>query len=146
MPAGQKLKNLRNQRNITVREVEQASPRIADAKRDKRFCISNGWLAQLENGIPEPSIPKLFSLSVIYHADFLDLVSLYHVDVDDKEKYEPVANPHLTQLISEKSNGNSGAQPLTNLIPNLEMFSARQGTEDDQQANIVYGYLGSADF
>lgn len=146
MPAGQKLKNLRNQRNITVREVEQASRRIADAKRDKRFCISNGWLAQLENGISEPSICKLFSLSVIYHADFLDLVSLYNVDVDDKEKYEPVANPHLTQLIAEKSNGNTGAQPLTNLIPNFEMLSAQQLTEDAQQANTVYGYLGSADF
>jgi len=142
VPAGQKLKDLRNQRNITVREVEQASRRIADAKRDKRFCISNGWLAQLENGISEPSIPKLFSLSVIYHANFLDLLSLYNVDVDDKEKYEPVANPHLTQLIS----GNGGAQPLTNLIPNFEMLSARQVAEDDQQANILYGYLGSADF
>jgi len=50
MPAGQKLKALRNSRNITVREVERASSRIAEAKRDKRFRISNGWLAQLEKG------------------------------------------------------------------------------------------------
>src|ERR1044072_9724950 len=84
--AGQELKTLRNRRNITVREVEHASRRIADAKGDRRFCISNGWLAQLENGASEPSICKLFSLSVIYRADFLDLVRLYNVDVDDKEK------------------------------------------------------------
>jgi len=64
MPAGQKLKVLRNVRNITVREVEQASRRIAEAKGDKRFQISNGWLAQLEKGVSEPSICKLFSLSV----------------------------------------------------------------------------------
>ncbi|HET9479607.1 MAG TPA: hypothetical protein VFO72_09695, partial [Pyrinomonadaceae bacterium] len=62
MAAGQQLKLLRNRRNITVREVEQASRRIADAKKDKRFQISNGWLAQLENGVSEPSICKLFSL------------------------------------------------------------------------------------
>ena len=68
MPAGQKLKSLRNKRNITVRDVEHASRRIAEAKGDKRFCISNGWLAQLENGVSEPSICKLFSLSVIYQA------------------------------------------------------------------------------
>src|SRR4026207_1084811 len=99
------LKSLRNRRSITVRDVEQASRRIAEAKGDKRFCISNGWLAQLENGVSEPSICKLFSLSVIYHANFLDLVRLYNVDVEDKEKYEPVADPYLTQLISHRNNG-----------------------------------------
>ena len=124
MPAGQTLKSLRNNRNITVRDVEQASRRIADAKGDKRFCISNGWLAQLENGVSEPSICKLFSLSVIYHANFLDLVRLYNVDVDDKEKYEPVANPHLTQLISDVSSGNG--------------YSAAP--------NIIYAQLGFSDF
>src|SRR5678815_170613 len=119
VPAGQKLKSLRNKRNITVREVEQASRRIADAKGDKRFCISNGWLAQLENGVSEPSICKLFSLSVIYRANFLDLVRLYNVDVDEKEKYEPVADPYITQLIVHEatvglsSNGNGE----TSLVP-----------------------------
>ena len=101
MPAGQQLKSLRNRRNITVRDVEQASRRIADVKGDKRFCISNGWLAQLENGASEPSICKLFSLSVIYQANLLDLLRLYNVDVDDRKKYGPVADPYLTQLISD---------------------------------------------
>src|ERR1044071_2023721 len=101
VPAGQMLKSLRNRRNITVREVEQASRRIADVKGDRRFCISNGWLAQLENGDSEPSIWKLFSLSIIYRADLLYLLRLYNVDVDDKEKYGNVADPYLTQLISD---------------------------------------------
>jgi len=93
VPAGQKLKTLRNRRNITVREVENASRRIADVKGDKRFCISNGWLAQLENGDSEPSIWKLFSLSVIYRANLLDLLLLYNIDANEKEKYESVADP-----------------------------------------------------
>jgi len=129
VPAGQKLKTLRNTRNITGREVEQASRRIADAKGDKRFCISNGWLAQLENGVSEPSICKLFSLSVIYHANFLDLVRLYDVDVDDKEKYEIVADPYLTQIVSDNNDGRNGAlfgssnqcaPPATSLMPQLQ--------------------------
>jgi transcriptional regulator with XRE-family HTH domain len=82
VPAGQKLKCLRSKCNITVREVEQASRRIAGVKGDKRFFISNGWLAQLENGVSEPGICKLFSLSVIYEANFLDLVRLYNLDVN----------------------------------------------------------------
>jgi transcriptional regulator with XRE-family HTH domain len=136
VPAGQTLKNLRHKRHITVRDVEQASHRIADVKGDKRFCISNGWLAQLENGVSEPSICKLFSLSVIYRADFLDLVRLYDVDVDDKEKYEPVADPHLTQLISDESNGNRA-----------EAMTAQQlAGGDDCAPSIIYAHLGSSDF
>ena len=122
MLSGQELKTLRNRRNITVREVEQASRRIADVKGDKRFCISNGWLAQLENGVSEPSICKLFSLSVIYRASFLDLVRLYNVDVDHKEKYEPAANPRLTQL------------------------HASQPAAEDCAPHIIYAHLGLADF
>jgi transcriptional regulator with XRE-family HTH domain len=92
LPVGQRLKALRTNRNITIREVESASLRIAEAKRDKRFSISNGWLAQLEKGVSEPGICKLFSLSVIYRVKFIDLIQLYDVDIDEIEKYEPVAN------------------------------------------------------
>lgn len=151
MAGGQRLKTLRNNRNITVRDVEQASRRIAEAKGDKRFCISNGWLAQLENGVSEPSICKLFSLSVIYHANFLDLVRLYNVDVDDKEKYEPVADPSLTQLISNSNNGNGHShlydQLSTTLMSGSEATNAQQlaGCEE-RGPGIIYAHLGSAEF
>lgn len=152
MPAGQELKSLRNRRHITVRAVEQASRRIADVKGDKRFCISNGWLAQLENGASELSIRKLFSLSVIYRVNFLDLVRLY-VDVDDQHKYERVAEPFVTQLIS--GNGNNTAGPLaaifassaqlsTNLLPESEAMKVSQLPENSAP-NIVYGQLGLSD-
>jgi transcriptional regulator with XRE-family HTH domain len=152
VPAGQTLKSLRNKRNITVRDVEQASRRIADVKGDKRFCISNGWLAQLENGVSEPSICKLFSLSVIYQVNFLYLVGLYNVDVDDKEKYEPVANPHRTQLISDTSNGKGGSVSSTlhaqsrRVVSGLGAMTARQlAGGEDRAPGIVYGHLGSSD-
>jgi transcriptional regulator with XRE-family HTH domain len=139
VPAGQKLKSLRNRRNITVREVEQASRRIAGAKGDKRFCISNGWLAQLENGDSEPSIWKLFSLSVIYHANLLELLLLYNIDVNEKEKYEVVADPFLTQLICQ--NGNGGAsqeESSTTLSPSQ--------SGDGCANHITYAHLGLTDF
>ncbi len=150
VPAGQKLKTLRNERNITVREVEQASRRIAEAKGNKRFCISNGWLAQLENGLSEPSIYKLSSLSVIYQTHLFDLLRLYNVDVDDKENYRSVAGPHLTQLLSEKSEENgrfqleagNGPKPLyTSLLSELKLIGP-----GGSEAHIRYGYLGLTDF
>ncbi len=140
MLAGQELKTLRNRRDITVREVEHASRRIADVKGDKRFCVSNGWLAQLENGVSEPSMWKLFSLSVIYRANFLELLRLYNVDVDDKEKYESIAEPYLTQLISHSHTSAEIAHSTTSLAttPILEA--------DHNSTHIIYAHLGLADF
>lgn len=143
MPAGQKLKTLRHKRNITVREVEQASRRIAGVKGDKRFCISNGWLAQLENSASEPNIQKFFSLSVIYRVNFLDLLRLYDVDVDEKQQYEPVADPYVTQLIAHKPGGNelftSTDQLETVLMPNGKV-------DRNSTPHIAYGHLGLTDF
>jgi len=123
-PPGQTLKTLRNRWNITIREVERASHRIADAKGDKRFSISNGWLAQLENGVSEPSFSKLFTLSVIYRADFLDLVRLYNV-VD------------FTQLLSLRGNGTTNWE---------SMNTPQRARAEDSEPHIIYGRLGLADF
>lgn len=150
MPAGQRLKTLRSGRNITVREVEHASRRIAEAKGDRRFCISNGWLAQLENGASEPSICKLFSLSVIYRVNFLDLVRLYNVDVGEKEKYERVADPCLTQLLNESGNGgrhllatHSTEQVESTLIPEWKVEGeSGAATNGNHDRHILYAHLG----
>ena len=146
MPGGQKLKSLRNRRNITVREVEQASRRIADVKGDKRFCISNGWLAQLENGNSEPSIWKLFSLSVIYHANLLDLLLLYNIDVNEKEKYEAVANPYLTQLICQNGNGRAAVSEICASHDQLSTTLNASQPVADCPNHIIYGHLGLTDF
>lgn len=145
MTAGQVLKALRKRRNLTVRQVEQASRRIADVKGDKQFCVSNGWLAQLENGDSKPSPWKLFSLSVIYRADLLYLLSLYNIDVDQKEKYEAVVDPYVTQLIPHNSNSSSEifvAQDLS--VTSLDV--THPGNADDCDRHIIYGHLGITDF
>jgi transcriptional regulator with XRE-family HTH domain len=147
VPISQNLKTLRNGRNITVRDVEHASRRIAEVKADKRFCISNGWLAQLENGCSEPSICKLFSLSVIYRVAFLDLVRLYNVDVDEKEKYERVADPDVTQMISDKTNG--GRQLLAGTLNgNGEtcVIPDRAAGNVSHDRHIIYAHLGLREF
>jgi len=153
LAAGQQLKLLRNRRNITVREVEQASRRIADAKRDKSYQISNGWLTQLENGVSKPNnICKLFSLSVIYHVNLWDLLRLYDIDVDNKEQYESVANPHLTQLLSGGSIAGAlcefeKSSAVTSLIPE---FTTQQMTRVvavpcKERSTITRAYLGLTD-
>ena len=153
LAAGQQLKLLRNRRNITVREVEQASRRIADAKRDKRYRISNGWLTQLENDVSEPNnIRKLFSLSVIYHVNLQDLLTLYNVDVDNREQYESVANPHRTQLLPAGSIAAARCEfGRSSSVTCLASELATQHTPSlfsvpcTADSTIIQGYLGLSD-
>jgi len=152
LAAGQQLKLLRNRRNITVRDVEQASRRIADAKKDKCYRISNGWLIQLENGVSKPNICKLFSLSVIYHVSVRDLLSLYDIDVDNKEQYESVANPHLTQLLPpggiEVTPCDFGLTSTSTCL--VSEFTTQHvplsSVPGQGSSKIRYGYLGTSDF
>jgi hypothetical protein len=89
MPATHKLGALRESSNVTVRDVELQSRRIAEAKGDKRFFISNTRLTQLENDpLSEVGICELFSLSVIYHMRITELMRLYFdVDVEEMENW-----------------------------------------------------------
>lgn len=150
MAAGQQLKLLRNRRNITVREVEQASRRIAHAKRDKSYQISNGWLTQLENGVSKSkNICKLFSLSVIYHVNLLDLLRLYGIDVENKEQYESVANPHLTQLLPHGSIATPGAfvgGPTCLASEFTTRHVLLNSITGNSSSTITHGHLGSADY
>jgi transcriptional regulator with XRE-family HTH domain len=99
MRAGTTLKTLRANRRLTIRAVEHASERIAKAKSDRRFHISNGWLVQLEKGVSEPGLHKLFSLSVIYETSFVELIQLYDLDVHNASEYSTFAMPQNTQLL-----------------------------------------------
>ena len=152
MAAGQQLKLLRNKRNITVREVEQASHRIAEAKADRRYQISNGWLAQLENGVSEPSIFKFFTLATTYRVKLLELLRVYGVDVNEQEKYEAIANPQLTQMLSQKCVSEAAldgatSSAVTTLNPDLAPKHATpsNGSQSNGHSKITYGYLGSSD-
>ncbi|MBO0798359.1 MAG: helix-turn-helix transcriptional regulator [Blastocatellia bacterium] len=160
MQGGQKLKEIRNRRNIKIREVEEASQRIARAKGDRRFGISDTWLTQLENGASEPSICKLFSLSAIYQVKITDLLQLYGVDADEIGKYETIANPRQTKLLPAGALGDKlvmipfpiGSGPRlskTSLAPGTAETLDNEPVPTPQHPDprrISYGYIGLDDF
>jgi transcriptional regulator with XRE-family HTH domain len=152
VPVGHKLKALRDSRNLTVREVEQATLRIADYKNDKRFLISNGWLTRLEKGVSEPSIYKLFSLSVVYNVNFITLLKLYDIDIAQTTKLRPIAHPDSTQLLSPEIVNDplpvaSIQEARTNLLMGMTGIRVKLGESKDLNAgSITYGYIGLEDF
>jgi transcriptional regulator with XRE-family HTH domain len=151
MQPGQALKRLRSDRKITIRGVERASQRIAAAKQDKGFQISNGWLAQLENGTSQPSLRKLFSLSVIYNFQFLKLLRLYDIDLSEVETFRVVAEPTQNKLLYQSecnltnceslasfnfsSASGAGSAALTSLVPG----------PSESNKSFLRGYIGLND-
>ena len=156
MPANQSLKSLRTSLNVTVREVELESRRIAEAKGDKRYYISNARLTQLErNSLSEPSLWKLFSLSAIYQVQITELMRIYDVEAEESEKYTAIAAPNVTRLLTHVPDSCRANEMLrrlvkhpekTTLLPrgvNAEDFKCPQ---DSEHKFTCYGYIGLQDF
>lgn len=77
--SGEILRALRQQHNLTLRQVAAATQRIAGAQDNEEFSISPGRLSQVENKGVVPSIFRLYSLAIVYHVDLRDLISWFGV-------------------------------------------------------------------
>src|SRR5258708_34690204 len=101
LKAGERLKEIRSKLGITTRDVTDLSLKIAESEGNEEFQISNPWLTEIENSDAIPSIYKLFSLSVIYHLKFADLLQLFGVDVQKLAKRQietQLQHTHLTPV------------------------------------------------
>lgn len=101
MRAGERLKEIRSRLGITTRDVTELSQKIAQSEGSEDFHISNPWLTEIENSDSVPSIYKLFSLSIIYHLKFADLLRLFGVDVQKIAKQQielQLQQTHLTPI------------------------------------------------
>lgn len=148
VPANKVLKLLRSKCKLTVREVEQASWRIAEARGDSRFRVSNGWLAQLEHGVSVPNPCTIFSLCAIYCVPFAEMLRLYGVDPDETREYQHIANPQLTQLLPETNSiepapGSTLVDTLAN--PLTSLITDASGSKPRRNPHIRYGYIGLTD-
>jgi transcriptional regulator with XRE-family HTH domain len=81
------LKRVRERLGLSVREVQEASARIAEGENDADFYISASRLSQIENEGSLPGVSKIFSLSAIYGIDFISLVGNYGVNPDRAHRY-----------------------------------------------------------
>jgi len=79
---GEVLRRLREGLDLTLKEVEARSRRIALARGQKEFILTAGRLSQVETSSSTPSIYKLASLSQIYQESYADLLRIYGVEFD----------------------------------------------------------------
>jgi transcriptional regulator with XRE-family HTH domain len=159
MPTNLSLRALRNSLNVTVREVELESRKIAEAKGDMRFYISNARLTQLEsNSLTEPSLWKLFSLSAIYKVRMTELMRLYNVEAEESDRYRAIATPNVTSLLKEMPDSYRTSETLRDLVQHPENTTLLPRVIDaaDHKPHYAkfnsdrkfrcYGYIGLQDF
>lgn len=145
MAAGQQLRSLREQRRLRVRDVEEASRRIAAAKGDDKCRLSNGWLVQLEKCDSAPNLHHLFVLCATYGVNVFELLRLYGIDVEELPQYEAIANPQRTHLLSPGGVSLDLAAPnTTKLALDLSaQLPLRLPFERNNDSAIRYAQLGA---
>jgi transcriptional regulator with XRE-family HTH domain len=79
--AGQKLRRARERLGLRVRDVEQASQRIAEKYQNLEFTVLINRISEFENKGVVPSLYKLYALCAIYRLDFGEALEWYGIDL-----------------------------------------------------------------
>ena len=159
MNAGLRLRSLREQLGLTIRDVQDASELIAKKYGIEDFAVPIGRLSDVESKGVVPSIYRLYSLSVIYRIDIRDLMVWYGIDLNETAVDMAVSQPrksHLTTLGKSQLSVNvpvridPGFDPrrTTNIGRMIEKWGLVPLSFLQQHCNheFTYGYIGSEDF
>ncbi len=159
LPAGQRLRGLREDLGLTIRDVEAASGRIAARHGNENFAISPSRLSDIETKGILPNIYRLYSLSVIYRRDLREFFVWYGIDLNETAADLALSEPpksHISEALDSLMAVNvpvrldPGFDPRRTanlgrmierwgLVP-LAYLSQFTGTK------YTYGYIGSEDF
>ncbi len=112
LSAGRKLRELREQVGLTLRDVEIASTKLAESRGIEEFVINPSRLSDIETKGVIPSIFRLYVLSVIYRADFTDLLKIYGVDLSFTAEDFSICSPSKTHRLDIVTERGSVAVPM----------------------------------
>ena len=158
---GEKLKEIRMRLGITIRDVTEKSMLIAQAESNEEFCISNPWLTGIENTDATPSIYKLYSISTIYHVKFVELLSMFGVDLAKIPKHQMklrlqkthltnVDNPDQDRIVAFPARFDRGfSLSETNLLSRMVETWGEVPISLIQNLDLrnhLYGYIGMRDY
>ena len=158
LSAGKKLRELREQIGLTLRDVEVSSTHLAEARGIEEFIINPSRLSDIETKGVVPSIYRLYVLSVIYRADFAELLKLYGVDLGTTAADFTVCRPAKTHRLEIMSDRGSVNIPVR-LDPGFDLRSSSnlgrmiedwgvvplQYLQELAKRKYTYAYIGTED-
>jgi len=159
LKAGQKLRAVREQLGLTIRDVEAASARIANRHGNPDFSLSLSRLSDIETKGVVPSIYRLYSLAVIYRLELRELLDWYGVCTGNTAADLALAAPPRSHRIEALGDLLAVHMPVK-LDPgfdprrtaNLGRMIERWGVvplaflAQFASTKYTYGYIGSEDF
>jgi hypothetical protein len=110
---------------LTLRDVELSSTSLAESRGIEEFIINPSRLSDIETKGVIPSIYRLYVLSVIYRADFTELLKLYGVDLSFTAADFAICRPSKTHRL-EIAAGRGNIQVPLKLDPG---FDIRRSTD-----------------
>jgi transcriptional regulator with XRE-family HTH domain len=158
---GAKLKGLRTNLGLTIREVQERSMAIAAREKNLEYVISHGWLTGVENGSGVPSIFKFFTLAVIYGRSVSELVGYYNVRIGDLGREHAEFSAPRTHLLGSAhvTDAETVTVPLRfrsgGVLDNTNLLSRLVAIWGDIPIALVerlnpqhalYGYVGLNDY
>lgn len=146
---------------LSTREVERLSRKIAEDKKNQEYYISHGWLTDAENGAYVPGLFKLYSLSLIYKRRFDEMLDFFGIHVGELGREQvglTLPRTHLIGSLPERATPTLEIPAhvrekvdlaKTNLVSRMfgewgGMPVSLLGPRDQDQS--VYGYVGTEDF
>jgi transcriptional regulator with XRE-family HTH domain len=112
---GEKLRKIRLRWGLSLREVKERSEKLAKDWGSDSYGISGSWLARLERGKHEMTVPKLITLSTIYCEPAEELLREFQPKVTSQGVAigPDITGPNTPQLVT----GEQLDQQALQLIP-----------------------------
>jgi transcriptional regulator with XRE-family HTH domain len=123
---GEKLRSIRVRWGLSLSEVKERSEKLAKVWGNNSYGISGSWLARLERGKHEMTVPKLITLSAIYNEPVEQLLREFQPKLTSSgiDICQELPGPNTTQLLT----GGQLYARARQLIP--EGFSSASIPED----------------
>ena len=158
LSAGKKLRDLREHMGLTLRDVELSSTSLAESRGIEEFVINPSRLSDIETKGVIPSIYRLYVLSVIYRADFTELLRLYGVDLSFTAADYAICSPGKTHRI-EMTDTRGNVQVPIKLDPGFDVKRSTdlgrmiedwgpvpmQYLQELSKKKYIYAYVGMED-
>src|ERR1700691_340068 len=98
---GLRLRTIRNQWHLSLREVEERSLRFAQERGNQSYQVSASWLDRLEREDHELTVNKLIALADIYNVPTEQLIRTMHPGNTRPALLRELSSPNATILLTE---------------------------------------------
>ena len=155
---GARLKALRDSLGYKLRDVEIASERIAQRRKEEEYAIPISRLSDFETKSLVPSLHRLYSLAVIYRVPIKQLLIWYGIDTENYAADLVLAGPPKTRPATLELQGDvrlpvklDPSFDLKNTV-NLGRMVEKWGVVPLSylaplaNADFTYGYVGIEDY